>query len=338
MSKKNLKKSILDRYARAEAYLKNHPFWPSLLTDGGVLSLMLIISICFTVFCGLNSVKDISPELKVVEINFRGAHSLSYLHINMLRNYVINAEQGEFETDRIDVDYSFSDYIKKNRYKEDNLLDIWTTMSLMSYDTLKIGRIGFYSNSPLKNVITFPEVKREGIRGTGLYHTVADSLSVHNFSNVFVARRSESDSVVFSNHYYGDFFKSSSTNPYIYLNFRLESAIAVDAELDSSAVFFEFSAKDPQLKETLSPVNIINVFPEPTYISPSYIIYKGEELHKMIKNNGFTFLGEDLGVKRKTDRATFLWTVLFGTAIALTIDILVHLIVKWRKLTARKEE
>ena len=336
MAVNKFKLRFMDRYAKAESYLKNHPFWPSFLTDGGVLSLMLIASIGFTVFCGIKSVKDISPELKFVDISFRGVHSLSYLDINMSRIHVVHHSEGELVTDMITVKHSFSDYIKKERYKEDNLLDIWTTMSLMAYDTLKIGRISFSSNEPLKNAFTIPEVKQENIRGTGMYHTVTDSSSAHNYSNVFAAKRSESDTVVFTNVYYGDFFKSNSTNPYIYLNFRLESSITT--ELDSSAVRFFFSEKDLQLGETLSPVNIINVFPEPSYISPSYIVYKGEQLYKMIRNGGFTFLGEDLSIKRKTDRANFLWTVLFGTAIALTIDILVHLILKWRKLTARKEQ
>ncbi len=334
MAKKGFKSRFLSGYARVEAFLRSHQFWPSLLTDGGMLSLLFVLSVGFTVFCGLNSVRDISPELKVVEIDFKGVHSLSYLDIAINRNYTVGGVENGRVTDRIDVKYSVSDYIKKNRDKEDSLLDIWSTMSLMHYDTLKIGRIGFGSNSPLQNVITFPLLKKEGIRNTGMYLTSTDSLSGHYFSNVFAARRSESDTVIFKNYYYGDFLKSSATNPYIYFNFRLEAALATD--IDSSAVFFSFAEKDPVLKETLSPVNIINVFPEPTYVSPSYIIYKGEELYKMIRNNGFTFLGEDLGIKRESDRANFLWTVLFGTAIALCIDILVHLILKWRKLNNSK--
>lgn len=83
-------------------------------------------------------------------------------------------------------------------------------------------------------------------------------------------------------------------------------------------------------------VNILSVFPEPTYISPSSIIYEGDELAKLYRNNGFVFLGEDLSIKQKSDRNTFLWTVLFGTAIALTIDILVNLILKWRDILPKR--
>ena len=323
----NIKKRFLKRYAVIHAYLKNHPFWPSLLTDGGMLTLMLILSICFTVLCGVRSVKDISPELKVIDIDFKGIHSLSYLDIGLWRNVA----------DNVIVQYSLSDLIKDTRSKDDYLYDIWRTLSIEAIDTFKIGQINFYSNSIIDSIHTVPYVKTDKIRENGLYYTSLDSTSSNRHSNVFVSKRSERDVKKFVNIYYGNFFQTESSNPYIYLNLRISSSLDIDKTCtDSSAVIFSFSERDPILKETKSPVNIISVFPEPSYISPSYMIYKGEHLYKLIENNGFTFLGEDLGIKRKTDRANFLWTVLFGTSIALTIDILVHLIMKWRNLSGRK--
>ena len=59
---------------------------------------------------------------------------------------------------------------------------------------------------------------------------------------------------------------------------------------------------------------------------------------KVIKNNGFTFLGEDLSIKQRSDKSIFLWTVLFGTSIAITIDILVNLILKWRNIIPRRRK
>ena len=332
---------LVRRYARIYAYLKNHPFWPSLLTDGGVLTLLLILSIGFTVLCGVRSVKDISPELKVIDIDFRGPHSLSHLSISIEKNDPTAEGSQKLHEDNIYVGYSLSRYMKPYIWDEDYLRDVWSTLPIDLYDTVRVGRLMFYSNSELKDVLSVPHIKKAGfggsteIRDTGIYLTKTDSVTGNKASNVFVVKRTESDTVKFANIYSGEFFKTGSHNPYIYLNFRISAH--VKNEIDSSYVMFSLSHKDPVLKETLNPVNIINVFPQPTNISPSYIIYQGEDLNKMLNNNGFTFLGEDLGVKRKTDRANFLWTVLFGTAIALTIDILVHLIMKWRNLSGQKK-
>lgn len=106
--------------------------------------------------------------------------------------------------------------------------------------------------------------------------------------------------------------------------------------VDSTYIIFNYSSKSDTLSSTKHTVNILSIFPEPTYVTPTNIIYMNDELGHVIRNNGFVFLGEDMNIKQKSERSTFLWTVLFGTAIAVSIDILVNLILKWKGILPRK--
>lgn len=321
-----LKDRILARYKHIETFLKRHPFWPSFLTDGGVLTIMLLCSLAFTIICGIQSVKDITPELKVVDIDFKGTNALAGCKVNIYRNICDNERAGDIsESDQVIVEYNLSELGSSEKY-----------INRFAKDSLVAGEFSVRFNGEIKSASSSPNRFFKTHNGVDEFETLVDTISKESYRNFFISTPSALGKARFSETFRGNFLSSSKNNPFIYFNLVIDGPIEMPS--DSSYVGFTFAERLKGSNVAASPVNIINVFPEPTYVSPSYIIYSGEQFRELWKNSGFTFLAEDLGVKRKSDRATFLWTVLFGTAIALTIDILVNLILKWKMLISRNKE
>ena len=113
---KPTKYKFLKRYKKVENFLKGHPFWPSFLSNGGLLSVLLVISIVFTIICGRNSVRDIVPELKVMHLEFSGQNKTWLDHINITHD--VDKERKEFKdlliasygiTDEVDISRKFDD-------------------------------------------------------------------------------------------------------------------------------------------------------------------------------------------------------------------------------------
>lgn len=91
---KNLRFKAIRRYKKVECFLKNHPFWPSFLSNGSILFILLILSVIFTILCGKNSVRDIAPELKVIDLSFDGKYSTWLDQITILHD--IEKDSKEF--------------------------------------------------------------------------------------------------------------------------------------------------------------------------------------------------------------------------------------------------
>ena len=80
------------------------------------------------------------------------------------------------------------------------------------------------------------------------------------------------------------------------------------------------------------PSVIETVLPEPTELTIENIIYKGKDVEKVFEQGGVYVTAVDPIKKAQADRMQFLWTVLIGTVIAFALEIVVQLILKWRKL------
>ena len=328
------KYKFLKRYKKVENFLKEHPFWPSFLSNGGLLSILLIISIVFTIICGRNSVRDIVPELKVIDLRFEGNYNTWLDHITILHDidkaskaFVDKFVVSYGSTDEPDTTSKFdgSDIRKRIAQECGVKMDRGSVISKM--------RFRVYDKIKSFNTKYNPYLDTKASFDTCI--ALTDTTDTQSYSQYLICCKDSLNKKVFEDTFIGNFIASSRRNPYIYFNFIFDGNFKIHT--DKSALTFIFSDKDNQFGQTLNPVNILQVFPEPTYQSPSCIIYKGEDLERAIKNNGFTFLGEDLSIKQDSDKKIFLWTVLFGTAIAVTIDILVNLIIKWRNIIPRKK-
>ncbi len=82
-----------------------------------------------------------------------------------------------------------------------------------------------------------------------------------------------------------------------------------------------------------APMTIEMVLPRPTEMTLEKIIYKGKDIEKVFEQGGVYVSAVDPVKKAKANRMEFLWTVLIGTIIAFALDIMVQLVIKWRKLS-----
>lgn len=81
-----------------------------------------------------------------------------------------------------------------------------------------------------------------------------------------------------------------------------------------------------------APMTVESIYPQPTELTIENIIYRGKDVEKVFEQGGVYVTAVDPIKKANGDRMEFLWTVLIGTIIAFSLDIIVQLVIKWRKL------
>lgn len=84
------------------------------------------------------------------------------------------------------------------------------------------------------------------------------------------------------------------------------------------------------------PFEIRTVIPEPDIITPFYISYNSAESQKRILQNGGIYLQvQDIDKQNEVDLRMMQYTILIGAIIAFMLDIIVNLILKWRRLAKK---
>lgn len=132
----------------------------------------------------------------------------------------------------------------------------------------------------------------------------------------------------------GLFFKGR--NPYIAFHLTFENMTlpenAKDCYMnmyyDGEGISFEDFTKPYK-----SPINIVSVFPEPDYYTPTGIIYE-KNLPEIFKSHGLYIVLEDYSKKRENDSALFLSSVFLGLVVSLIIQLTVSLMTdfwEWKK-------
>ena len=115
--KRNIKFRFLRCYKKTELFLKSHPFWPSFLSNGGVLVAILILCVGFTIFCGWNSLKDVHPELSFASVTFKGDEYTE------LYNIFITHDKDKVTPDTVSVRYGLTQEQKKPEDQYDESID-----------------------------------------------------------------------------------------------------------------------------------------------------------------------------------------------------------------------
>lgn len=121
-------------------------------------------------------------------------------------------------------------------------------------------------------------------------------------------------------------------------NFSFRIGIIMDDDVtlnNQSKVVIKYN--DFVNKDSINrPLVFDEIIPTPTYKNLSEIVYEGEELAQVIKGKGIYISGTDLQKKENVEKAIFFYTVLIGTIIAFILDVIVQLVLKWRKLKDKK--
>ena len=101
---------------------------------------------------------------------------------------------------------------------------------------------------------------------------------------------------------------------------------------------FNDYVNDPTSDGFVKPLIVEKVVPQPTINGINEIIYEGKELDKVIKQGGIYVSGVDPEKKEIVEKENFRSSVLLGTIIAFMLDIIVRLLIKWRKLKEYKRQ
>lgn len=87
------------------------------------------------------------------------------------------------------------------------------------------------------------------------------------------------------------------------------------------------------------PYDIKYVFPEPDIVTPFYLEYSNSKsVQRIIDNKGVYLVYEDVVARNKANRISLQYSILIGAIIAFMLDIIVNLILKWRRLSRNRKE
>ena len=86
------------------------------------------------------------------------------------------------------------------------------------------------------------------------------------------------------------------------------------------------------------PYEVKYAYPEPDKVTPFYLEYNRQEsIEHILKNNGVYVILENVVARNKTNRLSLQFSILIGAIIAFMLDIIVNLILKWRRLAKRRD-
>lgn len=132
---------------------------------------------------------------------------------------------------------------------------------------------------------------------------------------------------------------NKGSNPYHYFFFRLNLNIDVEKIKNSASgigIYFGDFARNGWNVRQNKALKIQYVFPEPDKVTNGAFLYQSSEaIQRVISNGGIIVQAEDIALKNKGDKESFIYAILLGAIIAFWIDVFVNLIIKLRNFNNR---
>lgn len=132
---------------------------------------------------------------------------------------------------------------------------------------------------------------------------------------------------------------SKGNNPYYYFFLRLGLDIDMKKIENSSSgigIYFGDFARNGSNVRQNKALKIQYVFPEPDRVTNGAFLYHSSEaIQRVISNGGIIVQAEDIALKNKGDKESFIYAILLGAIIAFWIDVFVNLIIKLRNFNNR---
>lgn len=116
-----------------------------------------------------------------------------------------------------------------------------------------------------------------------------------------------------------------------WLGFVFEKSCNLNSKSKINIKFNDFT-KDVMKEGYRRPLIVDKILPQPTISNLKWIVYEGEELKSVIQQGGIYISGVDPEKEEIIEKKNLFSTVLIGTIIAFMLDIIVQLVLKWRKL------
>lgn len=134
------------------------------------------------------------------------------------------------------------------------------------------------------------------------------------------------------NAYFKDGMLTShkENNPYIIAFFRFDFGDDVIDLEEKSAVYIKTGSRRDRNNKLKNPINYTNIWPMPDKVTPDLIAYNTNESVINAIQNGVYISAENINVRKKSDRRTFLYTLFLGIFITMLIELIISLTRKWK--------
>ena len=296
---------LLKRYLVGRKFLITHPSLAEFLSHGCVHIIGAAI-VLFSIFFFLEKSKGYEPEFRQIDIMLeQKGEILEYLEMR----FGIHPNYKDVYGDQEAISVSGGDHQNGSDLPKPRIIKFESSNpGLMLPKGSKSGDIAIFQDGKLhidslsKNHITFSDSDISG-----------------KFTTAEVC---------------GDILFGHKKNPYYYIHVNvnvvrenLAEKLNVSGETSITLGGIDHTGK------ARNPVIITNISPSNYKYDPKWgFTFKTQDV---IDNGGIYLIAEDINKKNAMERKTFLYTILVGAALALFIDIIINLVVKWKTLSEK---
>ena len=250
---------------------------------------------------------------------------------NYKQNYLyfkkdISPRQGNiFNKGDIELEYGFIEdksisskkYISHVFKNDSSIFDLVSKVEYISVNEKKDTLYNKKKANIVNGYINFVDIKTNHQR---YYYTYS---KINDTTHIFKRRTNAIDPLK----------EWKSSNPYhcLWIGLKFKNETQLDSNSIIKIIYNKIEYKD-SLKGIRQPITLEKIYPQPTMMNLTEIIYKGKELESVLKQGGIYITGVDPERKREIDRNDIILSVLIGTLAAFILDVIVNMIMKWRNL------
>lgn len=330
---KSIKRRYLRCYLKIRRTLTKKPclYFVLFLSHGGTHLLLLIFLTCVGLYLFSAATQEEGPEYHEVHVDLRQYYNRKINKFNI--SALINSDSifkntGYHQCLYIETHPLISDScqngikIEEEKYRYKN--------------ELKISRYPYNSKWEIRDdsAKAIKEKYRKDKYGWYVYELNESNDSLFKL-NLYQKKYGYNRVTVYGDEMFTP--SSQKKNPYYYFHLRLDENMPDSMVIGQISIAIgDISYNDKIMRFSTTPLKIDYVYPEPDLINFSYVYYKStEKIQKVRENKGVIVQAEDIELMNYKNRMAFIYSILLGAVVAFWLDVLIHLIVKWRNLNLK---
>lgn len=313
-------------YSYSLNFLAKHKLLALILSHGGIQMIVIIICVFIIILLYTQIMRNNETKFNQIIYTFYGDTLKNYKlnYINFKKD--IYERSGDFyHWGDLELEYGFKTDRNTNNKK---LVDHIFTNDTSTFDLIskmEYLSVNFRKDSLIdkKRINVINQYIAKIYRQTSHHRFYYNYSFLRDSTHIFKLRFDAKDPLK----------DWSSINPYhcmwIGINFKCETELN-----DKSIIRIVYNKIDytDSLIGIKQPITLDKVYPQPTTMTLTELVYTGNELETVLKQGGIYITGVEPERKGKVDRLGIILSVLLGTIAAFILDVLVHLIIKWKHL------
>lgn len=318
-------KQIEKVYKWSLSVLSKHKLLALVLSHGGIHIIVMVLCILGIILLYNEIMSYNVAKFNQIVYTFYG-DSLKNYKLNYLsfKKDIAPRPANTYNKGDIEIDYGFKrDSIVKNNK------NVIVEFEGKAYECDLASKIEYYSINEREDTI-YNKKQKQKIKK----RYIEEYNKISNHHKIYYSYSPLSDSVhIFSRRTdANDPLKEwASINPYhcMWIGLYFKCKPELNNSSNIRIVYNKISESSQGIRQ---PITLDNVYPQPTSITITDIVYSGKELETVIKQGGIYITGLDPERKREVDKIGVIYSVLIGTIAAFMLDVIVHLIIKWKNL------